>query len=279
MISRVMINLAKSIYTHTPWQRIRSLYFQLFCALVRNRKMHASVEGIEYWLDLGEMIDVGILLDRYEPDIAAAIRKYCMPGFTVLDVGANVGAHTLRFAKTVGGSGKVFAFEPTDYAFQKLLRNVTLNSFTNVWPIRLVLADQNLAQQRIQFRSSWPTKGTPAIRESIVDFKKMDDWCADEKIGKIDLIKLDVDGNEHSVLMGAVSVLSRHRPLLFIEAWGLNFRHENINPFVLLDRLGYKFYNIVTEVQYESLAQLRESVSRTGELLDQSVNVIARHSA
>jgi FkbM family methyltransferase len=55
------------------------------------------------------------------------LRKLVSPGTLVLDIGANIGAHTLHLAHLVGPNGRVLAFEPTDYAFRKFSRNLELN--------------------------------------------------------------------------------------------------------------------------------------------------------
>ena len=78
-------------------------------------------------LDLGEVIDTSLLMGTFEPDVTRIIESFCQPGWTILDVGANIGAHTLRFGKVAGSSGKVYAFEPTEYAYRKLLRNIALD--------------------------------------------------------------------------------------------------------------------------------------------------------
>lgn len=271
-----MINIAKRIYLNTPSRSLRALYFRTFCALVRNRLVQASVDGINYKLDLGENIDLSVYLGRYEPDIVSAIERYCLPGFTVMDIGANIGAFTLRLAKIVGESGKVCAFEPTDYAYKKLIQNISLNQFTNIVSSQIALSDRNLLQQRIRFRSSWPTKGSPIVRENMVDFVTLDDWCKREDLKHVDLIKLDVDGNEYSVIMGGKSLLADQHPLIIMEVWGPNFSDHLKNPFIALRNLGYRFFHIDTEEEYASIDDLKAVVSRDGKLTEHSFNIIVR---
>ena len=59
---------------------------------------------------------------QYEPENLRAYRRVVQPGFVVLDIGANIGSHTLPLAQMVGPSGRVYSFEPTDYAFGKQRR-------------------------------------------------------------------------------------------------------------------------------------------------------------
>ena len=78
-------------------------------------------DGITYDLDLAQGIDFAIFLGNiYERQTKAALRKLVSPGSLVLDIGANIGAHTLHLAKLAGPTGRVMAFEPTDFAFRKL---------------------------------------------------------------------------------------------------------------------------------------------------------------
>jgi FkbM family methyltransferase len=271
-----IVNFANKVYLNTPYQSLRSIYYRAFCAMVRNRIVQASIDGINYELNLGETIDVGIYLNRYELDVSRAIKKICRPGFTVLDIGANIGAHTLHLAKIAGESGKVYAFEPTDYAYQKLVRNICLNRFNNINPIQVVLSDKSCLRQSIHFKSSWPTKGNPVNRNSIVDFVKLDDWCKCENIEHVDLIKLDVDGNEYSVIMGAESLLTSQYPVIIMEVWGPNFLNDLKNPFVVLKDFGYKFYHISTGEEYINVGELRDGVSLDGNLLDIAFNIVAK---
>ena len=273
-----LVDLAKKIYLATPYQPLRSIYYHLYCTMVRNRIIHTSIGGINYKLHLGEVIDLCIYLNRYEPDVTAAIEKLCRPGFTVLDIGANIGAHALRLSKIVGASGRVYAFEPTDYAYQKLIHNISLNQFNNIIPVQIALSDKNLLQQSIHFKSSWPTSGKSVEQESIVDFIKLDDWCNKENIEHVDLIKLDVDGNEYSLIKGAEYMLTNHHPIILMEVWGPNFSDNSKNPYAALKKLGYRFFHIDTGKEYKRIDDLKAIVSLNGKLSDHSFNIIARYS-
>ncbi|MBX6324228.1 MAG: FkbM family methyltransferase, partial [Rhodospirillaceae bacterium] len=83
--------------------------------------------GVRWELDLREGIDLAVYLNLYERATSRAIARHLRAGAVALDIGANIGAHTLPMARRVGPAGRVVAFEPTDYAFAKLRRNVGLN--------------------------------------------------------------------------------------------------------------------------------------------------------
>ena len=84
--------------------------------------------GIRYALDLAQGIDFAIyLFGQFEPATAAAYARHVRPGATVLDIGANIGAHSLRLAQQAGPGGRVIACEPTAYGRDKLRRTLALN--------------------------------------------------------------------------------------------------------------------------------------------------------
>ena len=78
---------------------------------------------------------IGRIVEHYgewSPGETALFGRFCRPGHYVVDVGANIGTHTLAFARLVGRAGRVFAFEPQRMMVQVLAANVALNSLTNV---------------------------------------------------------------------------------------------------------------------------------------------------
>jgi len=90
--------------------------------------IRVSRRGIIWKLDLNEGIDLAIfLLGGFEIRTLQLYKKIITEGDVVLDVGANIGAHTLPFAELVGKSGYVFSFEPTAFAYNKQLNNISLN--------------------------------------------------------------------------------------------------------------------------------------------------------
>ena len=94
----------------------------------RDKEVEVSRGGLRWRLDLREGIDLSIyLLGSFEPSVTKSYRRLVSPGDVVLDIGANVGSHTLPLARAVGDSGRVFAFEPTGWAFSKLQTNLALN--------------------------------------------------------------------------------------------------------------------------------------------------------
>lgn len=273
-LSAVGLRAARMIYRHTASSSLRRFYYQAFARIVRDRRLRRQIDGAELELDLGETIDLTLFLGEFEKDVRAAIKRFTRPGMTVLDIGANIGAHALLFAPLVGSAGRVIAFEPTEYAFNKLVRNASLNPSLNVTPVHLALAESTESGRRIAFRSSWPTKGPRRDGECTVDFETLDSWCSRNAIEKVDLIKMDVDGNEYGVLAGSEAVLTRARPLLLMEVVGPHLDNEHRNPLRVLERHGYSFRKLTDDAPL-TIEQMRGMLPEGDVGMTRSMNIIA----
>jgi FkbM family methyltransferase len=269
----IFIAVSKYVYKLIHISLLKDLIYNIFAFLVRNIQKDVTIDGIKYHLDLGERIDLSIYLQSYEKDICHAIDKFCEKGWIAADIGANIGVHTLRLAGNVGPSGRVFAFEPTSYAYNKLCKNVSLNKFDNISLHKIALSSNNAKNNEIRFKSSWPTYGRPTEYTDIVDFERFDDWCQVNNLERVDIMKIDVDGNENAVLLGAKKVLSEYNPLILIEIGLYHFVDETTNPLLLLRGLNYKFWNINTFIEYNNIDEIQQ-VFHSSDNID-SVNIIA----
>ena len=180
-------------------------------------------DGINYLLDISDYMDHGIyfgfntLLDFERENLYKLIKA----NDVVFDVGANIGETALNFAKHLNSSGKVFCFEPVPYLFERLKKNVSLNSFSNISLHNIALSDKkedlffNLPKEQ-------NSSGTFLSETSSEQGKKvlsipLDDFCIENKIEKLDMIKIDVEGFELKVLKGATQTLKKFKPKMFIE--------------------------------------------------------------
>jgi FkbM family methyltransferase len=101
-----------------------------------------------------------ILLDEYEPEAVALFKSLVKPGDRVIDVGANIGFHSLLFAQLVGPTGRVLSFEPVKYLYDGLIASVAENHF-NFSGFYFSKRDASLnirSSKRRKFR-----RGVPAI--------------------------------------------------------------------------------------------------------------------
>jgi FkbM family methyltransferase len=216
--------------------------------------------GLNWRLDLSQGIDLSIyLLGAFERRTVRAMRSLVRNGNVVLDIGANVGAHTLYLAQAVGPSGAVIAFEPTDFAFRKLLQNVALNPTlaSRMRPEQILLTNDSSSAIPSLIYSSWPLTVREDLHEkhlgelkstSNATAERLDDYVRRNGIDQIDFIKIDVDGHEYSVLSGALDSLQRLRPALLMELSPYVHAEKDAESFgrlvALLSDAGYSMHPV-----------------------------------
>jgi FkbM family methyltransferase len=213
--------------------------------------------GITYELDLFQGIDFAIYLaNSYERQTRLALSRLVTPSSLVLDIGANIGAHTLHLAQLVGASGRVIAFEPTDFAFRKLCRNLELNPAleTRVTPCHCFLTERDEDQVPSTIYSSWPLARDAGLhaqhlgremRTEAARARSLDSVLTELADRKVGLVKLDVDGFECDVLRGATKLLRETRPIFVMELAPYVLEEHGTSLEQLLSFFipnGYSFY-------------------------------------
>jgi FkbM family methyltransferase len=230
------------------------------------------------------------LLGAFERSTVAALERLVRPGDVAFDIGANIGAHTLRLARSVGPSGRVFAFEPADFAFAKLKRNLALNpeleKRTRAYQVSLVAEAGAPLQSEIY--ASWPLQTdananvhaqhrgrlVTALRAS---GDTLDNFVKRERIDRLDLMKIDVDGHEFPILKGALQTLATFHPVLVMEMSPYIHEQQGQNfgeLIALLRETGYTFLDVNT---WKPLS-LRVDELKSRIPNGASINVIARVS-
>jgi FkbM family methyltransferase len=198
---------------------------------VLGRDDHVIAErgGLKWDLDLREGIDFSIyLLGAFERSTVVTLQKLAISGGIIFDIGANIGAHTLGLARSAGAKGRVFAIEPSDFAFTKLKRNLALNpeleSRTQAY--QLLLAAQIEAHLPPTIYASWPLLAKEPVHPKLrgrlsttsnARVDTLDAFVERQGIDRLDLIKIDVDGHEYPVLKGGAKTMERFRPTLLME--------------------------------------------------------------
>lgn len=173
---------------------------------------------------------------------------------TFVDAGANIGYYSL-LACAENRNIRVFSFEPAEGAFTYLGKNVALNRMNDrITAEKLALGDsggeltfQEIENDKYRFtshvlsgESHASTKVTPRKTRSYrVEATTLDAYCDRHQVGAVDLIKIDTEGSESSILTGAEGVISRHRPVIICEIL-FDFREKQIES--ILKRHGYEFY-------------------------------------
>jgi len=166
----------------------------------------------------------------------------------VLDVGANIGLHSLHWA-VANPHAAVYAFEPCPATREILQRNVHRNSLqTSVTIVPHAVSSQSGQAQFFACADSAFSSLKDTHRERVIEIidvavTTVDDFVADAGLTRLFLIKIDVEGFEKEVILGAMNALQRFRPDLFVEIY--RGTHSNPDPegtVQLLSALGYRPY-------------------------------------
>lgn len=235
----------------------RGLY-RLLSLVLRRRQHRIQRDGIHYEVDLSEGIDLSLFLFGQFQKHVLDVRHLAIPnGAVVFDIGANFGVMALQLAKLFD-SQRVYAFEPTNYAFEKLKRNLRLNKDlgARITPVQTFLSDVPDLQPNLEAYSSWKVDKESKIAHRVhggtirsaegIAATTIDVFCEDNEITRVDFIKIDTDGHELQVLKGGRQTVERFLPPIIFEL-GIYLMEENGVTFNDYDRyfssLGYKLSN------------------------------------
>ena len=245
-IKESLIGWSMSTYRRSPlWPHAGAFLAKVLSRLqAKNKLVTRTIKGLTYELDLGEVIDSSLYYSgSFEPLAESIIDKHVKPGQTVVDIGANVGYHTLRFGRNVGANGKVIAVEPTQRACERLTKNLQLNGYQDRVTVKnLALADQDHGVIDANFQSSYPLNGESGVSRETVRMTSLDLLVKELEIEAVHFIKIDVDGHELQILQGAIKVITSSRPTILIEITPPEARHQRCDAIAFLESLGYSFY-------------------------------------
>lgn len=167
-------------------------------------------------------------------------RHFLSEGSTVIEVGANIGAHTVYLASAVGQTGVIFAFEPQRLVFQTLCANLAINSIANVHAFNAAAGRSSgsiivpeLDPNTFQNFGGLSIQGYDIGNEvPVVSIDSLG-------LERCELIKVDVEGMEEEVLSGAAETIRKLRPVLYVE----NDRREKSPSLIrFIQGLGYRIW-------------------------------------
>lgn len=145
-------------------------------------------------------------------------------GSTVIDIGANIGIFAIPLAAAVGPSGKVLAVEPVAENVRRLEHNLMVNRISHVHIFHCAVGDrEGEVQLAVGMDTAYATligdlvPGNTSLKTERVPQKPIDQLWRSIGSPTVDVVKIDVEGSELSVLKGASELLDRTRPLLMVE--------------------------------------------------------------
>ena len=170
--------------------------------------------------------DVGLqllLTGRFEAEALAQCLRFIRPDGVVIDVGANIGVHTLHYATHLP-RGTVLALEPSRATFALLLRNV--RALANVIPLNVALAESSGVRPFFIAVDDAHSGLKNTLRKRVQRQESVAVFTGDELLipllgnRRVDLVKIDVEGFEMEVLLGMKQLILAQKPVIFCEIFG-----------------------------------------------------------
>jgi tRNA (mo5U34)-methyltransferase len=211
-----------------------------------------------WWLAEESALDHELIHNEFERMEMEFVKRLLRRDMTVVDAGAHHGLYTLLASKRVGWHGRVIAIEPSPRECSRLEKHLRLNRCSNTELVPCALgedpgeADLYLVEG---FQDWYNSLRPPAIDEPVrtvkVSVRRLDDVLAELGVGKVDFIKLDVEGAELSVLVGAMKLLrGQSRPAILAEVqdartqpWG--YAGREILQFLI--SMDYRWFAIAAK--------------------------------
>lgn len=184
------------------------------------------------------------------------LKLLIQPGNVVFDIGANVGTLSLPMARLVGDHGSIHAFEPHPRMRQRLIENLALNNLRNVTVVGLALGSE--VSETILYGSITNNQGLSSLA-MISGFAEeplpchvdtVDNYVDSAKVTRLDFMKIDTEGADLSVLLGARKTLTSLRPCIYIEVDDQHLAHFDASARKILGYLGSLGYQTWRHVEY-----------------------------
>jgi len=213
----------------------------------------------------------------YEPNEFDFLGRILRPGMTVIDAGANEGFYSLFCARRVGPRGVVVAVEPSPRERARLENNLALNGLRNVRVLRsglaagrgrAVLRIANAEHNGQNTLGAFAYDSVTLADEVEIELEPLDAVVRAQALGRVDLLKIDVEGAELAVLQGAEELLARSRPLVLFELLEAALRGQGASAQAVLDFLAARGFDILKFDASGGLSPLRG-------LAEASTNLVA----
>jgi FkbM family methyltransferase len=210
-----------------------------------------SILGFSYSGEIGR----GEISEAWSKNLIPEYEELCLvsPFFedvqVFLDVGANTGLYSLVFAARddFSANKKVLAFEPQRIQANFLRDSVTKNNWQHQFFVYELALSNVDGEAWINNESDVSTGGSLVKTQGshsveLVKLTTLDNFCGENQVDSIDLIKIDVEGHEYELLMGGKMTIKQHMPLIFIE---LSPNTKSISETTLfLKSLDYEMYHL-----------------------------------
>lgn len=196
------------------------------------------------------------LFGVYEKNTVSLIQQKLPKDGVFIDIGANIGCHSLIAAEQAGKLGQVHAFEAIQSTFQAFKKNIELNDFKNIHANHLAIYNKEttielfLGNADNMGMSSVYGRNEISSQKETVQAITLDSYIENNQITRVDFIKIDIEGSELTALNGMKNTLSTFKPILLIEI-SLDIlketKQDGLEIYYFLKDFGYSMYGFTVE--------------------------------
>lgn len=206
-----------------------------------------NYEGVVLKLDVSNVVDHFIYFD-FKDEAQENLFSLVNSHSVIIDIGSNIGATALQLAQR-SPHGFVYGFEPDKSNYKRACENISLNKFSNIHLENFGLGNKDEKLKLFQVNHLNPgmnrilLNGNDKLPYEEIEIKTLDSYVKENNIKKIDIIKIDVEGFENQVLLGASETIKKNMPLLFVEVIDKNLKENDSSALKLFNQLkefGYK---------------------------------------
>ena len=231
-------------------------------------KLYQCDYDMKLYLDPISYVDAMILQHNiWEKESVHIVQLLVKESDVVLDVGANFGYYSLLFSKLVGLKGMVIASEPTVFFRERLNTHIKTNAVTNVKVLPFGFSDKDDTLD-IKIDASTATMHMPEtdsfLISETIELITLDKHVKENKIEKLDFIKVDIDGHEPQFLKGAAQTISQFKPDILLEINPINYYLAGVAIWDFYDQIKSLGYNIFHEKTKHEITTKLEFLKKCG---------------
>ena len=233
MIELLKSNVRKSTFLKKLFVPVYEFYVEMVFSLYHELNLKISYQLVNkskvQFFPKGQ-IAKGLFLHQFEKNELEVFQSLMANGSVLIDAGANIGLYSIIGSKLAGKNGRVYSFEPSKGTFKLFLKNIELNSATNITAINKGLGDiigeslvlkhnsENDDAENFISRSETKTDQQIAVVSSseLITIDTLDNFQQVNKIDKVDFLKIDVEGYEYYVLKGAENLLKNNPDIIIL---------------------------------------------------------------
>ncbi len=211
--------------------------------------------------------------NSYEPEIVELFKKYVTKNMVCLDIGANIGHHSLVLSRL---AKKVISFEPNPHIYRQFKESIELNGITNIEANNFALGNSNVSTYLSFSPGNSGGASFTKIDDKMTDqitaeIKKMDNL----NLEKVDFVKMDAEGFEWEIIKGGMKTFEKNRPIIVIEYSPLFLekteKDASINILSWFHSNEYDLYD--SDYYMKKISDLKEFRIKLNSSIRQQVNL------